>query len=154
MAKVTVEFERTDKLDQYPTIFDEESRAALIDACLRQKAAVQRNAPKDSGAFASSIDIQVGPDAGMMRGDIFSNDSEAKVAVIESGRRPGGSFPSIAALSSWAGRKGVPVFLAARAIAIKGIAPRRVFLRSADETQAEVERTLMEELPDKIIERL
>ena len=154
MAKVTVEFERNDNLNQYSTIFDEESRAALTDACLREKAAVQRNAPRDTGAFSSSIEIDVGPDAGMMRGDVFSTDSETKVAVIESGRRPGGSFPNIGVLSNWAGRKGIPVFLAARAIAVKGIAPHRVFGRSADETEAEVDRILMEDLPDQIIERL
>jgi|SRR5262252_7888657 len=154
MAKVSVEFERNDNLDQYSTIFDEESRAALTEACLREKAAVQRNAPRYSGVFASSIDIQVGPEAGMMRGDVFSNDSEQKVAVIESGRRPGGSFPNIGTLSSWAEVRGIPVFLAARAIAVKGIAPRRVFGRSADETEAAVDQILMSDLPDSIIERL
>jgi len=154
MAKVSIEFERTDHLDQYSTIFDEEARASLTEACLREKAAVQRNSPRFSGAFASSIEMQVGPQGGMMRGDVFSTDSEPKVAVIESGRRPGGSFPNISTLSSWAQGKGIPVFLAARAIAIKGITPRRVFGRSADETEPEVDRILTVDLPESIIEQL
>ena len=153
MANVTVEVERTDHVDQYSTIFDQEARAALTEACQMEKAAVQRNAPRYSGAFASSIEMQVGPEAGMMRGDVFSTDNEQKVAVIESGRRPGG-YPNITALSGWAGAKGIPVFVAARAIAVKGIAPRRVFGRSADETAAEVERILSVDLAGSIAGRL
>jgi len=154
MASVTVKFEVVGSLDKYSTIFDEEARAALTEACLMEKAAVQRNSPRFSGAFASSIEMQIGTEGGMTRGDVFSTDSEAKVAVIESGRRPGGSFPNISAISSWARAKGIPVFVAARAIAVKGIVPRRVFRRSADETEAEVDRILMVDLPDSVIGRL
>jgi len=151
MASVTVKFEVVGSLDKYAEIFDEQARAAMTEACLREQAAVQRNAPEYSGTFASSIEIDVSTDAGMTRGDVYSTDSEAKVAVIEGGRRPGGSFPNISALSGWARAKGIPVFLAARAIAVEGIAPRRVFGRSADETEAEVDQILMVDLPDSII---
>jgi len=150
MASVTVKFEVVGSIDKYAEIFDEEARAAMTEACLVEKAAVQRNAPEYDGIFAGSIETQVGTEGGMTRGDVYSTDSEQKVAVIEYGRRPG-SYPNISNLSTWARSKGIPVFLVARAIAIHGITPRRVFGRAADETEAEVDRILMVELPDSII---
>jgi hypothetical protein len=153
MANVHFNIERGDRLPEFSVISGEEIAVALTEACAIRKRAVERNAPRDQGAFAGSIGTAVERQGELTRGDVFSTEDERKVAVIEDGLRPG-HFPGLGEIRDWAGRKGIPVFLAARVIGRKGIAARHVFERSAVQTDAECDRVLLDELPGRIVTRL
>jgi hypothetical protein len=146
-------FERSDNLVEFAAISEEESRLSLAEACQVRKAAVESNAPRSSGLFAGSIDSAIEPEGGLIRGDVFSTDNQIKVAVIENGLAPGRFF-NLSDLRDWADRKGIPVFLAARSITTRGIRARHGFERAADQTEAECDRILLDELPGRIATRL
>lgn len=150
---VQFNFERSDNLAEFAAISEQEARVALTEACQLRKIAVESNAPRSSGVFAGSIDTAIGPEGGLIRGDVFSTDNQIKVAVIENGLAPGRFF-NLSDLRDWADRKGIPVFLAARSITTKGIRARHVFERAADQTEAECDRILLDELPGRIANRL
>lgn len=153
MANVHFDIKRDDKLGQFAEISDEETLAALGEACKVRKTAVEHNAPRDVGKFVESLTSIVERDGGLIRAEVFSTDDEKKVAAIEDGLGIG-HFPNLNELRDWADRKGVPVYLVGRSLARKGTAARHVFERAADQTDAEVDQVLLDQLPERIVTRL
>lgn len=93
------------------------------------------NAPVDTGRLRASIlpDV-ITPDEHRVVGVVGSNVEYAP--FMEFGTRP--HWPPIAALQVWAERHGTSAFLVARAIAQRGLAPRRFLQNAFDRVKDQV----------------
>jgi hypothetical protein len=153
MANVIIKEETNFHPETFPVVAAEEIRSAMGEAVELRRDAVERNAPRDTGAFQSSIHGSVAVEGDLTRGDVFSDDVPAKVESIESGSRPG-TFRPVEALRSWAAARGMNVFAVQRAIQTRGTPARRPFEKGASQTEAESDAILLDRLPLKIIERV
>ena len=90
------------------------------------------NAPVDTGLLRASITPAVEVKGATVEGVVGSNVAYAP--YMELGTRP--HWPPLAALETWARRHGTTAFVVARAIARRGLAPRR-YLQRAFEDNAE-----------------
>lgn len=107
---------------------------ALREATLIVERAAKVNAPVDTGRLRASITSEVRRSGLNVRGAVGSNVEYA--AAVELGSRP--HFPPIAALETWARRKGISAYLVARAIARRGTKPRRYLQKAYEENEARV----------------
>lgn len=91
--------------------------------------------PVDTGETARSIEsFANGP--GRPLGGVVRSEHPA-AAVLEHGRRPGARMPPTQPIADWVRRHGIsaPVYVIARAIARRGIRPRRIFTNAVRVTE-------------------
>lgn len=102
---------------------------AMRDATLMVQRDAKKNAPVDTGRLRASITPEIRMDGNDVVGVVGSN--VAYSPFQELGTRAHWAPPG--ALDTWAKRHGMSAFVVMRAIAVRGIAPRR-YLQSAFET--------------------
>ena len=141
MADVDVEvkglIELQKKMDQMvKDVHGEPILNAMRDSTLQLQRDARIFAPVNIGRLQSSIvpAIRATPDT--VEGVVGTDVDYAP--YMEFGTRP--HFPPIAALQVWADRHGVSAFLVARAIARRGLAPRRYMQRSFEKNKSAIER--------------
>ncbi len=107
---------------------------AMRDATLIVQRSARQLAPVDTGRLRASItpEVRGDPMSGNITGVVGSNVEQA--APMELGTKP--HFPPLSALQVWARRHGVNAYAVARAIALRGLKPRR-YLQGAFEQNRE-----------------
>jgi len=153
LATVTVKEETNFHPETFPVVAAEEIKAAMTEAVELRREAVERNAPRDTGTFQSSIRGSVEAEGELVRGDIFSDDKPVKVESIESGSKPG-AFRSVEALRAWSAVRGLNAFAVSKAIETRGTPARHPFEKGAAQTEAESDSILLDRLPARIVERV
>lgn len=107
----------------------------------------KEEAPVDTGQLRNSLSADiVMPNSRTVQGVVGSNVEHAP--YMELGTKP--HFPPLAALATWARRHGTNPFLVARAIATRGLVPRR-YLQKAFEKNRERIKKLIGETVSKIV---
>lgn len=150
-------FESNFDLTRFGPAFDRESLVSMEDVCKIVEASVAVNMPRSAGVAQGSIEQKVLPLTDATQGEVFSNDDEAKIATLEVGRAAGLGFPNIDQLQRGMIAKGIDLkktFIVARAIAEHGTPARHVFKKSWEETEQDVDRILLDLLPEKIIQAI
>lgn len=125
MASVAVSIQRNDHLAEFNDIFSELGQVHMTVAVSVAQAAVQRNAPVNTGQYRSSVENQVQEQvldvASKITGSVFSQDDPIKVAVIEEGRGANKKFPPLDVLRRWVQLK----MGASIQVGLTSIGPRR-----------------------------
>lgn len=98
----------------------------------------RKNAPVDTGVLRASIMPGSRQQGDVTVGVVGSNVSYAP--FMELGTRP--HWPPIAALETWARRHGTVAFLVARAIARRGLRPRRYLQRALDDNARRIRQLI------------
>lgn len=100
-----------------------------------------QNAPVYTGALRASI-VASPPEVDLMgEFSVGSVGSDLEYApFVEFGTRP--FWPPPGALTTWAARKGIPEFLVQRAIAKRGIKPKRFLQRAFTESAEYIRRRM------------
>ncbi len=113
---------------------------AMRDATLIVTRDAKLLAPADTGQLRQSItpEIRQSVGTGEVMGVVGSNLEQA--APMELGAKP--HWPPRAALETWAQRHGVNVFVVMRAIARKGLKPRRYLQGAFEKNRAEILRII------------
>lgn len=103
-------------------------------------------APVDTGRLRASLTAEVRQPVGTgdVLGVVGSNAEQA--APMELGAKP--HWPPRAALETWARRHGVNVFVVMRAIAKKGLKPRRYLQGAFDKNKASIIRIIEKGVSD------
>lgn len=96
--------------------------------------AARQNAPVDTGVLKASIMPEVISRDKMTTGVVGSNIVYAP--FMELGTRP--HWPPLAALEGWARRHGTTAYVVARAIARRGLKPRRYLRRALESNQGKI----------------
>lgn len=107
---------------------------AMQQSTLVVTRSAKQNAPVDTGVTRASITPSVESRGNETVGVVGSNLMSA--LVMEVGARP--HWPPLAALEVWARRHGTTAFLVARAIARRGIKPRRYLRKALDDNTARI----------------
>lgn len=107
-------------------------------------------APVDMGPLRASItpEVKASPFAQQVQGIVGSNKSYAPPQEL--GTRP--FWPPLAALETWARRHGTTAFVVARAIAARGIRPKR-FLQQAFEQNQTAIKNLLGNVVTRIVQK-
>lgn len=119
---------------------------AVRDSTLLVMRDARINAPVDTGRLRASIVPAMRREGDTIMGVVGSNVEYAP--HMEFGTRP--HWPPRGALAVWARRHGIPEFVVARSIAVKGLAERR-FLRGAFEKNAEAIKRRIEQAIKKVV---
>ncbi|MCI0489384.1 MAG: hypothetical protein L0229_22555 [Blastocatellia bacterium] len=110
--RVTVDDES--RLDEFEARFDETMTQVVISLTERVATQAQRNAPRDTGVFAGSIQPLIEQPAPLtISGFVVSSVAYAGVIEgvdeegneVEFGRRPGARFPPVGKIRLWVERK-------------------------------------------------
>lgn len=118
--------------------------AAMRESTLWVQRDAKLNAPVDTGRLRASITPEVRTEALQVLGVVGSNVEYAP--YMELGTKP--HWPPLGALEVWARRHGMIAFVVARAIAERGLKPRKflqnAFEKNKDRIQRRLERAVKE----------
>jgi HK97 gp10 family phage protein len=112
--------ELVDGLGRAASAVGPEARAATQTSLMILEADMRAHVPRDTGQLGNSLTTHIGGSATEILGSV--GPTAAYWPFVHDGTRP--HWPSIAAITPWANRHGIPPFLVARAIARHGTRPR------------------------------
>lgn len=112
--------------------------APIREATLLVTRSARKNAPVDTGVLRASIMPGSRRQGDITVGVVGSNVHYAP--FMELGTRP--HWPPIDALETWARRHGTTAFLVARAIARRGLRPRRYLQRALDDNARRIRQLI------------
>ncbi len=115
-----------------------EFKEGMQEAVLLVLRDAREAAPVDTGRLKNSItgEVTINPLTGDVKGIVGSNVVYAP--YMELGTKP--HWPPVSALQTWARRHGMNAFLVARAIARKGLKPRKFLQEAYDHNKPEIKR--------------
>jgi len=123
------------KLDQVVRdLRGEAMLSAMRESTLLVTRSAKKYAPVDTGRLRASITPEVRRSGVQILGVVGSNVQYA--AAVELGSKP--HFPPVAALETWARRKGLNPYLVARAISRRGTKPRRYLQRAFEDNRQRI----------------
>lgn len=123
------------KLSERPIHHDPVAQV-LLRLALNVESGARRLAPVDTGRLRASISHRLDPSATPRWAVVGTNVQYAR--FVHEGRRPG-RMPPVRALETWARRHGgLSPFVVARAIARRGIRPRRFLTDALEQVREQI----------------
>lgn len=137
------------KLDGGKILQDPVTRA-LEQSAIAVENSAKKLVPVDMGRLRASISHRVDPSPIPRFAEVGTNVKYAP--FVHEGRRAGAKMPPPAALETWAARHGgMDPFVLARAIAIRGIKPRRFLADALEQEKSRIDsfiRQVAKEIED------